>query len=64
MGLRISCAPSPLLTVGNLPGCDYSRRLGFRFAKEKIANVDGVSWIKTQLIERPEQLPLDGLGLD
>lgn len=39
-------------------------RLGFRFAHEKIANVDGASWIKTQLTERPDQLPLDGLGLD
>jgi hypothetical protein len=39
-------------------------RLGFRFADEKVANVDGASWIKTQLTERPDQLPLDGLGLD
>jgi hypothetical protein len=39
-------------------------RLGFRFAQERIANVDGASWIKTQLTERPDQLPLDGLGLD
>ena len=39
-------------------------RLGFRFAHEKVANVDGASWIKTQLTERPDQLPLDGLGLD
>jgi hypothetical protein len=41
-----------------------AQRLGFRFAREKIANVDGASWIKTQLTERPDQLPLDGLGLD
>jgi hypothetical protein len=39
-------------------------RLGFRFAHEKIANVDGASWIRAQLTERPDQLPLDGLGLD
>ncbi len=39
-------------------------RLGFRYAHEKIANVDGASWIQTQLTERPDQLPLDGLGLD
>lgn len=39
-------------------------RLGFRQADEKIANVDGASWIPRQLNERPDQLPLDGLGLD
>lgn len=41
-----------------------AKRLGFSYAHEKIANVDGASWIKTQLTERPDQLPLDGLGLD
>lgn len=41
-----------------------AQRLGFRFADEKIANVDGADWIKTQLTERPDQLPLNGLGLD
>jgi hypothetical protein len=41
-----------------------AQRLGFRFAQQRIANVDGASWIKTQLTERPDQLPLDGLGLD
>jgi hypothetical protein len=41
-----------------------ARRLGFQYADEKIANVDGASWIKTQLTERADQLPLDGLGLD
>lgn len=41
-----------------------ARRLGFAYAREKIANVDGANWIKTQLTERPDQLPLDGLGLD
>jgi hypothetical protein len=41
-----------------------AERLGFRQADEKIANVDGASWIPRQLNERPDQLPLDGLGLD
>lgn len=41
-----------------------AKRLGFSFADEKIANVDGASWIKTQLTDHAEQLPLDGLGLD
>lgn len=41
-----------------------AKRLGFAFANEKIANVDGASWIKTQLTEHAEPLPLDGLGLD
>lgn len=41
-----------------------AKRLGFAFANEKIANVDGASWIKTQLTEHADQLPLDGLGLD
>lgn len=41
-----------------------AKRLGFAFADEKIANVDGASWIKSQLTDHPDQLPLDGLGLD
>ena len=39
-------------------------RLGFKNADEKIAIVDGASWIKPQLIAQPDKLPLDGLGLD
>jgi hypothetical protein len=39
-------------------------RLGLRHASEKVALVDGASWIRTQLTERPDLLPLDGLGLD
>jgi hypothetical protein len=39
-------------------------RLGFARADERIANVDGADWIRTQLMERPHELPLDGLGLD
>lgn len=39
-------------------------RLGFQNADEKIANVDGANWIRDRLTERPDQLPLDGLGLD
>ena len=39
-------------------------RLGFARADERIANVDGASWIRRQLVEQPKQLPLDGLGLD
>lgn len=39
-------------------------RLGFQQADEKIANVDGATWIKPQLTARPDKLPLDGLGLD
>lgn len=39
-----------------------ARRLNFALADERIANVDGASWIKLQLEETP--LPLDGLGLD
>ena len=37
-------------------------RLKFASADERIAIVDGASWIKSQLEEKP--LPLDGLGLD
>jgi hypothetical protein len=41
-----------------------AERLGLRYADEKIANVDGATWIRIQLTDRPDQLPLDGLGLD
>jgi len=41
-----------------------AQRLNFAAAKERIANVDGASWIRERLTERPDQLPLDGLGLD
>jgi hypothetical protein len=41
-----------------------AKRPGFAFAHEKIANVDGASWIRTQLTDHADQLPLDGLGLD
>ena len=39
-----------------------AQRLGFRYADQRIANVDGAAWIRRQLEEQP--LPLDGLGLD
>lgn len=39
-----------------------AQRLGFRWAEERIANVDGAVWIRNQLEEQP--LPLSGLGLD
>jgi len=41
-----------------------AKRLGFAYADEKIANVDGADWIRDRLTEGPNQLPLDGLGLD
>ena len=41
-----------------------AKRLGFSRADERVANVDGASWIRHRLEERPDQLPLDGLGLD
>lgn len=50
-------------TIGVLIRRD-AQRLGFALADEKVANVDGATWIKTQLEERPKQLPLEGLGLD
>ena len=50
-------------TIGTLIRRD-AQRLGFALADEKVANVDGATWIKTQLEERPKQLPLNGLGLD
>jgi hypothetical protein len=39
-----------------------AKRLGFAEADERIANIDGATWIRHQLQEQP--LPLDGLGLD
>ena len=33
-------------------------------AHEKVANVDGASWIREQLQARPDLLRFDGLGLD
>jgi hypothetical protein len=39
-----------------------AQRLNFRQADERIANVDGASWIRRQLEDQP--LPLSGLGLD
>ena len=39
-----------------------AHRLNFRHADERIANVDGASWIRQQLQEQP--LRLNGLGLD
>jgi hypothetical protein len=39
-----------------------AKRLKFDAATERLALVDGASWIKDQLEEKP--LPLDGLGLD
>ena len=39
-----------------------AKRLKFETATERVALVDGASWIKEQLEEKP--LPLDGLGLD
>ena len=41
-----------------------AERLGLARADERVANVDGASWIRERLEERPYQLPLDGLGLD
>ena len=41
-----------------------AKRLGFAYAHEKIALVDGASWIPPQLTSRPSELRLDGLGLD
>ncbi len=39
-------------------------RLKFLEADERISNVDGASWIRTQLETSAAQLRLDGLGLD
>lgn len=39
-------------------------RLGLGRADERVSLVDGAGWIRTQLTERPDQLPLSGLGLD
>lgn len=41
-----------------------AKRLHFTSATERIANVDGASWIRDELQERPKEMPLDGLGLD
>ncbi|NOX57132.1 MAG: hypothetical protein GXP27_22405 [Planctomycetes bacterium] len=41
-----------------------AERVGFSSAGEKIANVDGASWIRDRLIEEMPTLRLDGLGLD
>ena len=41
-----------------------AERVGFRSAAEKIANVDGASWIRDRLLEEMPTLRLDGLGLD
>jgi hypothetical protein len=41
-----------------------AQRLNFAAADERIANVDGATWIRERLTERPDLLPLDGLGLD
>jgi hypothetical protein len=51
------------LNVGPVLGREAGR-LGFARADERVANVDGASWIRQRLEERPHQLPLDGLGLD
>lgn len=40
------------------------RRLNFSAADERIANVDGASWIRDRLTEGLHEMPLDGLGLD
>ena len=39
-------------------------RLQFSSADERVANVDGADWIREQLQQDAEALPLDGLGLD
>lgn len=41
-----------------------ARRLGQKSVDETVALVDGAPWIRTQLEERPDELRLDGLGLD
>lgn len=41
-----------------------ARRIHFAQANQRVANVDGASWIRDRLEERPDLLPLDGLGLD
>ncbi len=50
-------------TVGALVRRE-AKRLNFAAADQRIANVDGASWIRHQLEEQPHALPLDGLGLD
>jgi hypothetical protein len=41
-----------------------AKRPGFARAHEKIAIVDGATWIPPQLTARPSEMRLDGLGLD
>jgi hypothetical protein len=50
-------------TVGTLVRRE-AKRLNFAAADQRVANVDGASWIRHQLEEQPHALPLDGLGLD
>jgi hypothetical protein len=54
---------SPRRNIGTLLRRE-AQRLGFAQAQQRVANVDGAPWIRERLQERPEQLPLDGLGLD
>jgi hypothetical protein len=49
--------------VGNLIRRE-AERLGFQEADERIANVDGASWIRTQLEAQMPCLKLSGMGLD
>ena len=49
--------------VGNLIRRE-AERLGFQKADERIANVDGASWIRTQLETQMPCLKLSGMGLD
>jgi hypothetical protein len=41
-----------------------AKRLGFARAHEKIAIVDGATWIPPQWTARSSEMRLDGLGLD
>ena len=41
-----------------------ARRLQFSAAAERIANVDGASWIRDRLVESQHEMRLDGMGLD
>ena len=49
--------------MGALVRREAARR-GLKHTGQKIAIVDGASWIKPQLIAQPDKLPLDGLVLD
>lgn len=42
----------------------HALRLNFLQADERISNVDGASWIRTQLEASASSLKLDGMGLD